>query len=173
MSNKSSRSFRSVLPLLSVGLLFAVPSDLVGGPNVGDAVIDFELKNLAGESVRSLEARKGKVLVLKFGASWCPYCNLQIKELKKVDEQYAHKGVAVIEVAVGEGAAHVRDHLKKYGVAYPVLLDGDGSVAGKYGVEGIPVVIVADASGNVVYKGNYTKFAKLRQLIDSVLRRSK
>ena len=165
---------RKIIAVLSASaflLLLALSS--VGSSTPDESITDFKLTSLDGKVVETAEACKGKVLVLKFGASWCPYCNPQIEELKKAEKHYRGQKVALVEVAVGEDADQVRKHMKKYGASYTVLLDGDGVVAGKYEVEGIPVVIVADASGKVVYRGYYTKFQQLKKVIDAELAKGK
>jgi peroxiredoxin len=138
------------------------------GPQVGDKVVDFNLKGLDGKVVKTAEFREDKVFVLKFGATWCGWCNRQIPELNKVQKEYADK-VAVLDVAVREKADKVQAHNKKKGTKYNTVLDPKGIVAAKYGVRGIPVVIVADQDGKILYKGYYTKFAVLKKVIDKAL----
>jgi len=152
-------------------VLVALPLSLTqaaGKPAVGDRVIDFELKDLDGKAVKTAEARKDKPVILKFGATWCGWCNRQIPHLNQVQKEYGKK-VAVIDIDVREAASRVRAHNKKRGVAYLTLLDPDGAVAGKYGVSGIPVVIVADKTGKIVYRGYFTKYEVLKKVLDRLL----
>ena len=138
-------------------------------PPAKGSMIDFELKDLDGNNVSTAESRKGKVLVLKFGATWCPPCNRQIPHLNQVQQEYGGK-VAVLDVSVGERADHVRAHNKKHGVTYTTLLDADNSVARKYRVRGIPLVLVVDKDGTVAYRGAFTRFGALKRVIDRLLR---
>lgn len=141
-------------------------------PGVGDSVVDFELKGLDGKAVKTEEARKDKVFLLKFGASWCVWCNRQVPHLNKVTEEYKDK-VAVLDVDVKEEADKVREHNKKVGTKYTTLLDPDGKASAQYAVRGIPVVIVADKAGKVAYRGYYTDYAKLKEVIDGLLKTEK
>lgn len=133
-------------------------------------IADFTLKDLAGKAVDTAKARKDKVLVLKFGATWCPPCTRQIPHLNKVVAAYP-KGVAVIEVDIREPAAKVKSHAARHKVAYPILLDTNGAVAGRYRVRGIPAVIVADKNGKIVHRGHYTPFKVLKAKIDPLLKK--
>ncbi len=131
-------------------------------------IVDFELKDLEGKTVRSADVRAGKVLVLKFGATWCPPCNDQIPHLNKVVETYGDK-VAVVDVDVREKAAKVKPHTKSHGVKYLVLLDESGAIGARYSVRGIPTVLVAGKDGRIAYRGHFTSFDALKQKIDPLL----
>jgi len=157
-----------LIGIVAFALLVCVSVASSAPPKVGDPVVDFELKALDGKDVKTAELRKDKVFLLKFGATWCGWCNRQIPELNKVVETYGDK-VAVLDVDVRESAARVQKHVKAKGTKYLTVLDPTGAVARKYGVRGIPLVVVADTSGQVVFVGNYTKFGKLKEAIDPVL----
>ena len=43
----------------------------------------FTLKDLKGEEIK-LSDYKGKFVLLVFGTTWCPYCRIEIPNLKKV-----------------------------------------------------------------------------------------
>jgi len=156
--------------LVAVVLFAALvaPAALAASGKVGEKVTDFELKDVDGKLVKSAEFRKDKAYVIKFGATWCPPCNRQISELNKVVEEYGDK-VAVLDVDVREPAEKVKAHAKKTGIKYKVVLDADGAVAKDYGVRGIPVVIVADKDGKVLYSGHYTKYEVLKKHLDAAL----
>ncbi|MFW6159242.1 MAG: TlpA family protein disulfide reductase [Planctomycetota bacterium] len=136
---------------------------------VGDKVKDFKLKTPKGTAVPTAKFREGKVFLLKFGATWCGWCNKQVPHLNKVAEEYGKK-VAVLDVDIKEGADRVRAHNKKLGAKFVTVLDTKGIVAGKYGVRGIPLVIIADQDGKIVYRGNYTPFQNFKKQIDPLLK---
>jgi len=136
--------------------------------DVNVEIADFELKDLAGKTVSTAEARAGKVLVLKFGATYYPTCTGQIAHLSKVAETYPGK-VLVIEVAIREPAAKVKAHAAKHGAKYTILLDETGKVAAVYRVRDIPAVIVAGKDGKIAYRGHYTPFKALKEKIDPLL----
>ena len=144
-------------------------ADTPKAPGVGDQIVDFQLKSVDGKDVKTADLRKDKVLLLKFGATWCGWCNKQIPHLNKVVKEYAGK-VAVLDVDVREPADKVKEHNQKNSTTYTTVLDPDGKAAGKYGVRGIPVVIVAGKDGKIAYSGYYTDFEKLKVVIDVLLK---
>ena len=161
----------AAIVLVAVGGLLTATWVLAGKPSLGEKLIDFELKTLDGRMVKTVEARAGKVLVLKFGATWCPWCTVQIQDLRQVRAAYPKDEVAVIDVTVSDDADGVREYVREHGVNYTALLDRDAAVAKSYGISSIPVVIVADREGSVVYRGHYTEFQQLKQIIDGQLKK--
>jgi len=136
--------------------------------DVGDEVEDFTLKAPDGNEVNTEELREDKVFVLKFGATWCPPCNAQVPELNKVVEEYGDK-VVVLDVNIREEAEQVAQHHENLGAKFGTVLDSDAAIAQKYDVAGIPVVIVADQEGKIVYRGHYTPFDNLKRVIDPLV----
>ena len=160
--------------LVAVAAMFlmALPQSLAAQKpsKVGDAIVDFQLKSLEGKLVKTAKERKDKVLVLKFGATSCPPCTYQIPHLNKVVKEYAKKPVVVIDVDIREPAARVKAHNRRHRTNYVTLLDSNAKVAIKYGVRYIPLVIVADKKGKILYRGYFTPFNVLKRLIDGALK---
>ena len=136
-----------------------------------DKIKDFELPDLEGKKVKLSQVIQGKPFILKFGATWCGWCQRQTPILKKVVEKHGDK-VPVLEVDIQEKKEKVKKNAERHKVNYPVLLDLDGSVARAYGVGGIPVVIVGDRQGRVVYRGYYTPLEKLEKQIEKAMKQS-
>ena len=141
-------------------------------PVVGDKIVDFELRDLHKRKIPTAKARKGRIFLLKFGATWCGWCNKQVPHLNRVVKAYGKK-VLVLDVDVEEDAKTVKKHNKRLGTKYVTVLDGAGIVASRYGVGDIPVVIIADKNGKIVYRGYYTEFQRLKTIIDGLLKKEK
>lgn len=107
----------------------------------------FILPSARGQPV-DLNAFRGRPVVLNFWATWCPPCRVEMPAF----ERFAREGSAaapVIGIDVGEDAATVDDFLRRYGITYPIALDGDGQVTRAYGVNGLPTTVFVDAAGVV------------------------
>jgi peroxiredoxin len=135
-------------------------------PSKGDKLVDVEVTTLDGETQKLSEIQNRRVLVFKFGATWCGWCNRQLVDFNKVDKAYDDDKVVVVDIDVKEPAAEVAAHAKEAGVTFTTVLDPKGAGAARYNVRGIPVTIVADHEGTILYRGNYTTFAVLRKTID-------
>jgi len=99
----------------------------------------------------SLQAAKGKIVVVEFWATWCPPCRASIPHLIEMFKAYSPKGVVFMGLT-DEPKATVEPFAKEMKMIYPV---GCGSQsAGAYGVRGIPHAFIIDPSGNVAWEGH-------------------
>ena len=98
---------------------------------LGQVAPDFDLPAIEGQPVR-LSQLRGRIIVVHFAATWCPFCNAELPHLVALDKAYKDRGVQVLIVDVKESKRVVERWSRKAGVSFPVLLDGDGAVATRY-----------------------------------------
>lgn len=109
----------------------------------------FSLPDLDGRTVSSKEFA-GKVVVLSFGATWCPTCTSELQSLDNLQSKFP-KDLLVYFVALdGRGDKDVKPYMAKAGHRLPVLLDPKMDVAREHGIRWIPVTLVVDRQGTVV-----------------------
>jgi peroxiredoxin len=139
---------------------------------VGQKLSDFELPSVAGPMVKFSEASKDQVVVLEFGATWCPPCNVMIDSLKEVKKAYKDQPVRIIDVDFGETSDTVTQHVKEKGIDYTVLIDSDAKIVGQYGLSGlIPYTVIVDKSGKMVFdKVGPMTFEELKEQLDPLLK---
>ena len=111
----------------------------------------FSGTSLAGDMV-DLTGLRGKVVMLDFWSSWCGPCRREAPVLAEVYEDYAGQNVEFVGIAIWDDAKNVAEHVSKYSLTYPNLLDDKGKIAIDYGVIGIPEKVFIDAQGMVVRK---------------------
>jgi peroxiredoxin len=105
---------------------------------------DFILQDLKGKAV-SLKDYRGKVVLLNFTTTWCPYCKKDLPNLKKFHESMqARKDFALLSIFVNESPKRVGIFAQKYALPYTVLVDNEALVARNYGVQGVPMKVVVD-----------------------------
>jgi peroxiredoxin len=103
----------------------------MGSPNIGEMAPNFELTDQKGEKV-TLASLKGSLVVMQFGASFCPFSKAELPNLKKLAEEYADKNVKVLLVDVKEGNEEYKEYSSRLPVPFPVLRDKTGKVAESY-----------------------------------------
>jgi peroxiredoxin len=128
---------------------------------------DFTLKALDGTEVSTESVRRDKALVVKLGATWCGYCQQETEELKKLRADFSATDLDIVDVYLLETPETVAAHAKD--LPFKILLDEAGTIASLFGVTGIPVVMVVDPNGEIVYQGNYTPYGALRESVKSAL----
>lgn len=104
------------------------------------------LKNLAGEDV-SLADYRGKIVFLNFWATWCGYCDAEMPDLQRLENE--NDDVAVIAVDVKEDQALVEEYIQEGGYEFEVVLDTDGIVAQEYLISAFPTTYVIREDGTI------------------------
>jgi peroxiredoxin len=124
------------------------------GVDIGKKAASFKLLTLDGKEIELESFAKGKVTLLVFGTTWCPSCRHEIPLLKEYYSELKDDGLNVLGIDIQESVKKVKSLVDKKKINYPVLLDSKADVARLYKVIGIPLNIVLDKSGVIVYKDN-------------------
>lgn len=112
---------------------------------------DFDLAALDGSGPVRLSASRGKVVVLSFGASWCPSCREEAPRKEAVWRQVENGGdVQFIGIHVWDKESDAKAFAEEFGISYPMALDDSGKVAIAYGLTGVPETFIIDRSGTIV-----------------------
>lgn len=112
----------------------------------------FALERLDGKGELQLASLRGKTVVLNFWASWCGPCKDEAPLLQQAHERWRGKDVVFVGIDVKDFRGDARDFIERYGITYPNVHDGKGSLVGRYGVTGYPETYFVDASGRVRYR---------------------
>ena len=115
-------------------------------PKLGTAAIDFNCQDLKGQTW-SLDKVRGKVVLLRFWADWCPYCRYEMPIIEKYYQRLNKEGLIVLAVNVKQSTAVAEAFIAQMDITFPVLLDQDGKMAQKYGVYAIPTNFLIDRQG--------------------------
>ena len=111
-----------------LALVWAVPAARAENPPTAPA---WTLKGTGGRTVHLADFR-GKVVLLNFWATWCPYCRVEMPGFIGLQEKYGPQGFVIVGVAMDEEPQAVAPYVHKLGVNYLVVY-GDAPVAVAYG----------------------------------------
>jgi peroxiredoxin len=147
--------------VLVAGLCAAAPAQsmmdkvmgLLGTGGTAEAA-DFELPAVDGTRVRLSDYLGKKPVLLYFWAIWCPACRSVKPEVARLRREIADDRLEILAINVGSGESFTK--VKRYQKAHPmpfkVLYDGNSTVTQAYRVQGIPLFVIVDKEGKVVYR---------------------
>jgi len=113
---------------------------------LGATAIDFSFHDLEGQAW-SLDKVRGKIVLLRFWADWCPYCRYEMPIIDKYYRRLNKEGFLVLAVNVKQSAEVALAFTAQLDVTFPVLLDPKGEMAQRYGVYAIPTNFLIDRQG--------------------------
>jgi peroxiredoxin len=122
----------------------------------------------SGGKSQSLSQYRGKIVLVNFWATWCKPCTTEMPAMHKIYDKLRDKGFVVLAVNELEDDAKVREHIKRYGHTFPVLMDRDNKVADQFGVFGLPVSVFIDEKGVIqeYIKGGLLAEQKIQEVLD-------
>lgn len=118
--------------------------------HIGAAAPDWQLKTVAGETVRLSELR-GKVVVLDFWASWCGPCRKLVPAYEQLARTYQNQPVKFYSISIWPGPNfNPQTFLQEHKLASTLLI-GNDAVANSYGVWSVPTLFAIDPQGRFAY----------------------
>jgi cytochrome c biogenesis protein CcmG/thiol:disulfide interchange protein DsbE len=147
----SLRSSIAVLAVVAViGLLvYGLASKGFSGIAVGDVAPSPALPKLEGGGTGSLAEYKGRWVLVNIWASWCVPCKQEAPALEEFQRQHSGRRFTVLGIDSRDLSGDGRNFVQRYGLTYPQLRDGDGSLAHEYGTTGVPENFLIDPTGRL------------------------
>jgi thiol-disulfide isomerase/thioredoxin len=133
-------SIAAAMAALCCGALLAIGSR--------DPAPKFHAKTLDGEEFTN-ESVKGKVVLLQFWTTWCPYCRGDQEAVDALVHDFAANGLVVLAVDVGESKRKVKQYLADSPRACKIVLAADTNLAALYAATTYPRYVVIDREGNI------------------------
>jgi len=119
---------------ISAGKLISDADAVKNALNVGAKMPSFKLKDANGKSVGSDDLLKQANLVVVFyRGSWCPFCNLYLRDLQKNLSQIKEAGGNLVAISV-ENPDNSLSVAKKNELDFTVLSDPNLTVARRFGI---------------------------------------
>lgn len=171
----------------ALGLLIA--SLIAGG--VGFVVSRMDQAKKSAHVLTALDGRrvdlsalKGKIVVLSFGATWCPPCWEELPVFEELAEKYKNRPVAFYWVSIDDTELsdqklqqELKEKAPRFGFRVPVLRDPEAGLLLEHKVDGVPALLVFDREGKLVgqphlgFDGREAFLKDLSATIDSLLKK--
>ncbi len=138
-----------------ISLLLAIAAGAhAAPPKNGDMAPDIVGRTLDAEAV-TVSAHRGKVVVVSFWATWCPYCLKELPILEGIQKVAGHDKVQVIAVNTESADVFRKVEQKLASLTMKQAFDPGRKGRDAYGVEGIPHLVIIGRDGRIikVYRG--------------------
>ena len=147
------RYFKILIPIIISIISFFFLSTAFPPAKFGEKKVpDFVTSTLDGKSFALMDWLQGpdnKVLILTFFATWCEFCDEDLKFFQRLQDQYADQGLRVLCVFTGSlsRVKAANEYLEGLKIELPVLMDNKRVITKRYKVAGFPCTYAIDKEG--------------------------
>ncbi len=100
----------------------------------------------------SSESLKGKVVLVNFWATWCPYCRKEMPAIVTFWQQHQAEGFEVLAVSVDDPPEKIAEYMKDKGYGFTAAAM-DQTVLNTFGgVSTVPTSFIVDRDGIIRHK---------------------
>lgn len=123
--------------------------------------------------VQTSDALKGKVVLVNFWATWCPYCRKEKPVIDRFWKDMRDHGFAVVSISVDDSPEKIAAWMQDKGYAF-MAAPTNASVAAAFGhVGSVPTSFIVDAEGRIRHKiAGQVHYPRLEKLVVPLLPRT-
>ena len=117
----------------------------------GHTFPSLEFASLSGDQV-NLANLKGKVVLIDFWATWCGPCRSVMPDLLDTYREYHDQGFEIIGISLDKDQSQLEKYMQEMGITWQQYYDDLGwsnKIAKRFGVRGIPHIVLIDKNGAV------------------------
>ncbi len=115
-------------------------------------VLSLVVEDINGNRINIDSLMEEKHVILDFWATWCAHCD---EELDRLNEAFGDRDDVII-IAISQDSKRnvnrVRQMAQSHGWDFPIIIDEGKKLSSRYGVFGLPTVIVYERGGKMKKK---------------------
>ncbi len=137
--------------------------------DVNQATSPWQVTLPDGRILRS-ESLKGKVVLVNFWATWCPYCRKEKPVIDSFWKDYRSRGFEVISISIDDSPEKIAAWMQDKGYAF-MAAPTNASVTAVFGhVSSVPTSFIIDADGHIRHKvAGQLHYPRLEDLVKPLL----
>lgn len=121
--------------------------------SVGELAPNFTGTTLDGREVSLKDFRGRKPVYIKFWATWCHYCVVELPHLQEIHNLKKDAfEVLLVNVGMNDSVENIQSLFEKKGFDMPVIVDKNGSIVSAYHVVGTPHQLLIGTDGRIQYQ---------------------
>lgn len=133
------------------------------------AVPDFVVQPIEGAPF-AFASLKGKVVLVNFWASWCPYCRHEMPPMRDFYNDYRARGFEVVTFSADATPAEAQRYLRENGYPFITAMSAGEPSAVFGGVKRLPTSFIIDKRGAIRHKiVGQVHYARLEKLVVPLL----
>ncbi len=135
--------------LIMIGLIayiwFRPPATVT---DLNQALPNLPFTTLDGR-MGTLESLRGKVVLVNFWATWCPYCRKEMPAIQQFYQDYQDRGFEVLAFSTDDDAAKAARYMREAGYSFPAAMAG-ADIQQAFGpISQIPMSMIIDRDGRL------------------------
>ena len=160
----------NLVTLILIGLIayiwFRPPAQVA---DLNQALPNLPFTTLDGR-MGTLGSLRGKVVLVNFWATWCPYCLKEMPAIEKFYRDYQAKGFEVIAISLDDNPAKALQYMREHGYTFPAAM-ADDDLRQTFGpIDQVPMSMVIDRDGHLRHKVHgQVYYGRLSDLVDPLL----
>ncbi|MHB1074732.1 TlpA family protein disulfide reductase [Thiobacillus sp.] len=160
----------SPLTLILLGLVawlwFRPPAEV---SDENHAVPPWQVTLTDGSALTS-DALKGKVVLVNFWATWCPYCRKEKPVIDAFWQDYRSRGFDVVSISVDDPPEKIDAWMKDKGYTFRAAPTNASVIAAFGNVSTVPTSFILDADGHIRHKvAGQLHYPRLENLVTPLL----
>lgn len=137
-------------------------------------VLPFIEQSISGNTIIFPDAYAGKLVLVNFWASWCPFSRKELSYWRDAQIRYHEQGLEILGVAVDKNKRGTLESLQKFlvdnSLPWEQIYDHAPELAQMYQVDTLPTSLLVDGStGRIIARGQVLRRAGLARLIEANL----
>jgi thiol-disulfide isomerase/thioredoxin len=119
----------------------------------------------------SLDSLRGKVVLVNFWATWCPYCRHEMPAMQEFYRDYAGKGFEIVAFSLDDDATKVQEFMRENGYTFPAVMATAEQRRAFGDVSRLPTSFVLDRQGKIRHKVHgQVHYGRMESLVEPLLR---
>ncbi|NWG86698.1 MAG: TlpA family protein disulfide reductase [Hydrogenophilaceae bacterium] len=118
-----------------------------------------------------LSSWRGKVVLVNFWATWCPYCRHEMPAMQAFYQQHKGEGFEILALSLDDGQAEIDAFMREEGYSFPAMPTISGTTQQFGGVDKVPTSFIIDRQGVIRHRiSGQVHRARLEELVLPLLR---